>query len=85
MSDRGIKRRYASPDLGNLLGNVIASTISPLASDVVPGPVITFSTATVRRRCGPTILTFAPAAIKAGTASAAGDALHRLPAMVHRF
>ena len=64
---------------------MIASTTSPLRSEVVPGPVMILSTATVRLRCAPTTLTFAPAAISAGTASAAGEALHRLPAMVHRF
>ena len=80
----GINLRYASPDLAGRLGNVIASTISPLASEVWPGPVTIFSTATERRLAFPTTTAFAPAAIIAGTLSAAGDALQRLPTIVHR-
>ena len=51
---------------------------SPFANEVWPGPVTIFSTGTVRRPTGspPRLLS---AAIMAGTLSAAGDALHRLP------
>src|SRR5262245_10229946 len=84
ISVRGMKRRYASPDFGAGFGNRIASMTSPFLSDVLPGPVTTSSTAIVRRPLGPTTAAFAPAAIIAGTLSAAGDALHRLPTTVHR-
>ena len=42
------------------------------------------STGTSRRPLGPTMEAFAPAAISAGTLSAAGEPLHRLPPMVAR-
>ena len=53
--------------------------ISPLASEVLPGPMGISSTGTSRVPSGPTIRATAPAAIMAGTLSAAGDPLHRLP------
>ena len=58
--------------------------ISPLASDVLPGPTGTVSTGSVRLPSGPTIDALAPAATSAGTLSAAGEALQRLPTMVQR-
>ena len=57
--------------------------ISPFASEVLPGTGIC-STGTSRMPLGPTILAIAPAAISAGTLSAAGEALHRLPPMEAR-
>ena len=84
ISVRGMNRRYASPDFGAGFGSVIASITSPFLSDVLPGPVTTSSTAMVRLPLGPTTAAFAPAATIAGTLSAAGDALHRLPTMVQR-
>ena len=45
---------------------------------------MTSSTGTSRRPLGPTIEALAPAAISAGTLSAAGEPLHRLPPMVAR-
>ena len=57
-------------------------TSSPARRLVEPGPVTTSSTATRRFPPGPTISALAPAAIMAGTLSAAGEALQRLPAMV---
>ena len=65
-------------------GRLIDSISSPLSRQVCPGPVGTFSTATERRPLGPTMTALAPAAIIAGTLSAAGEALHRLPASVQR-
>src|SRR5688572_23916401 len=58
--------------------------ISPLASEVLPGPVGTFSTGIVRAPFGPAIDALAPAATRAGTLSAAGEALQRFPTMVQR-
>ena len=58
--------------------------ISPLASASLRGASMTSSTGTSRRPLGPTIDALAPAAISAGTLSAAGEPLHRLPPMVAR-
>ena len=59
--------------------------ISPLARHSLRGASITSSTGTSRRRpLGPTMDALAPAAISAGTLSAAGEPLHRLPPMVAR-
>ena len=60
------------------------ATISPLVSDSLRGASMTSSTGTSRRPLGPTMEAFAPAAISAGTLSAAGEPLHRLPPMVAR-
>src|SRR3954471_22985272 len=57
---------------------------SPFLSEVLPGPVVTCSTGIVRLPLGPTITALAPAATSAGTLSAAGEALQRLPVMVAR-
>src|SRR5438128_1364912 len=59
--------------------------ISPLASEVLPGLTGICSTGMVRLFLGPVMTARAPAAIMAGTLSAAGDALQRLPAMVQRL
>ena len=48
--------------------------------EVRPGPVTILSTGTSRRPFGPATARVARAAISAGTLSAAGDALQRLPA-----
>src|ERR1700726_231643 len=53
---------------------------SPGLKDVRPGPVAILSTGTSRRPFGPATTQVARAAISAGTLSAAGDALQRLPA-----
>src|SRR5713226_1705913 len=53
---------------------------SPGLKEVRPGPVAILSTATSRRPFGPATTQVARAAINAGTLSAAGDALQRLPA-----
>ena len=58
--------------------------ISPLASASLRGASITSSTGISRRPLGPTIEALALAAISAGTLSAAGEPLHRLPPMVAR-
>ena len=58
--------------------------ISPLVSDVLPGPIGTAPTGMVRLPEGPATTALAAAATKAGTLSAAGEALHRLPTMVQR-
>ena len=58
--------------------------ISPFASDSLRGASMTSSTGTSRRPLGPTTDALAPAAISAGTLSAAGEPLHRLPPMVAR-
>ncbi len=58
--------------------------ISPLASECGPDPPEPVSTGMVRFFLGPAITALAPAAISAGTLSAAGEALHRLPTMVQR-
>ena len=55
------------------------TTISPAFSVVLPGPALNSSTGTLRRFLGLWMLTTAPAATSAGTESAAGEALHRLP------
>jgi hypothetical protein len=52
----------------------------PRSSDVRPGPVTMLSTGTSRRPFAPATTQVARAAISAGTLSAAGDALQRLPA-----
>jgi hypothetical protein len=49
-------------------------------SEVRPGPVTMLSTGTSRRPFAPATTQVARAAISAGTLSAAGDALQRLPA-----
>src|ERR1700726_3022611 len=53
---------------------------SPGLKEVRPGPVAIPSTGTSRRPFGPATTQVARAAISAGTLSAAGDALQRLPA-----
>ena len=53
--------------------------ISPFLEEVLPGPVGISSTGTSRVPSGPTIRATAPAAIMAGTLSAAGEPLQRLP------
>src|SRR5438093_1297618 len=45
----------------------MASTISPFFSEVLPGPMPIFSTATVRLPVGPAMAIVAPAATRAGT------------------
>ena len=57
---------------------------SSLASEVRPGAVGICSTGTSRRPLLPTTTAIAPAAYSAGTLSAAGEALHRLPASEQR-
>ena len=53
---------------------------SPFSSEVCPGPVTISSTGASRLPSGPAMTATARAAIIAGTLSAAGEALHRLPA-----
>ena len=53
---------------------------SPGLKEVRPGPVAMLSTGTSRRPFGPATTQVARAAISAGTLSAAGEALQRLPA-----
>ena len=53
---------------------------SPFWSEVCPGPVTIASTGASRLPLGPAMTAVARAAISAGTLSAAGEALHRLPA-----
>ncbi len=65
-------------------GRKIEATISPFFSEVLPGPVATCPTGTSRVPSGPIRRAVAPAAIIAGTLSAAGEALQRLPASVAR-
>src|SRR6266849_2305717 len=84
ISVRGVMRRYASPEYGGRGGNRKEATISPLRSEVLPGPIGMPSTGTSRVPSGPATRAIAPAAIRAGTLSAAGEALQRLPPMVAR-
>ena len=60
----------------------IAEISSPFFKDVLPGPIGIFSTASILSPVGPIIETVAPAAIWAGTLSAAGDPLQRFPTIV---
>ena len=53
--------------------------ISSFASEVLPGPAGIFSIGTSRVPFDPITRATAPAATSAGTLSAAGEALHRLP------
>src|SRR5277367_2917688 len=53
---------------------------SPGPKEVRPGPVAMLSTGTSRHPFGPATTQVARAAISAGTLSAAGEALQRLPA-----
>src|SRR5271169_2298685 len=53
---------------------------SPGLKEVRPGPIAMLSTGTSRRPFGPATTQVARAAISAGTLSAAGEALQRLPA-----
>src|SRR6185295_10787276 len=60
-------------------GKTSDTTISPAFSEVLPGLTANFSTGTSRLPSGPCTRTTHPAATSAGTQSAAGEALHRLP------
>ena len=84
ISVRGMKRRYASPPPGPRRGRMIAATISPGSRVVRPGPAGISSTGASRQPPGPTMAIRAPAAKSAGTLSAAGEPLQRLPASVAR-
>src|SRR5581483_3065853 len=84
ISVRGMNRRYASPVCAGLGGSRKEAMISPLVSDSLRGPIITSSTGISLRPFGPKTEAFAPAAIRAGTLSAAGEPLHRLPPIVAR-
>src|SRR5262245_25103205 len=84
ISVRGMKRRYASLARFSRAGSRKEATSSPLASESLRGPIITSSTGTSRRPAGPTTVATAPAAMRAGTLSAAGEPLHRLPPRVAR-
>src|SRR5258708_16817968 len=84
ISVRGVMRRYASREYGGRGGNRKETTISPLRSEVLPGPIGIPSTGTSRVPSGPATRATAPAAINAGTLSAAGEALQRLPPKVAR-
>src|SRR5258708_31825454 len=79
ISVRGIIRKYASPEPGGRGGKVKLTRISPGLRLVRPGPAGTCSTGISRRPPGPCTVTVAPAAIMAGTLSAAGELLQRLP------
>ena len=79
ISVRGIIRKYASPEPGGRGGSVKLTRISPGVRWVRPGPAGTASTGISRRPFGPATVTMAPAAIMAGTLSAAGELLQRLP------
>ena len=66
-------------------GRWISRTNSSFASEVRPGPTgIMLRPGPRACPCAPTITAVAPAAIMAGTLSAAGEALQRLPASVAR-
>ena len=67
------------------LGTRISVTISPGASAVFRLPRTNASTASCREPAWLVTTTFASSAISGGTPSAAGEALHRLPATVARF
>jgi len=66
-------------------GTRIASSSSPLVSDVSNAPVTKTSAAIVRAPPAPRTTTSAPSADSADTQSAAGSALVRLPPMVPRL
>ena len=58
---------------------------SPSLSEVSPGPVTMSATSAVRSPEAPAITALAPLTIRAGTESAAGEALQRLPPQLDRF
>ena len=82
ISVRGIKRKYASLVLIAGFGNRNPITNSSAERALVPTPVTNSSTAICLSPEGPEMTQTAEFAIRAGIVSPAGDALHRLPAMV---
>src|SRR2546426_2689973 len=84
ISVRGMKRRYASLERGGRGGSRKETTISPFRRASLRGPSITSSTGRSRVPCGPASVARAPAAMRAGTLSAAGEPLQRLPPSVAR-
>ena len=75
-----VKPRERAPgDAAAAAEGVKLTRISPGKRLVRPGPAGTFSTGISRRPFGPCSVTVALAANMAGTLSAAGEALHRLP------
>src|SRR6266566_3276796 len=84
ISVRGMKRRYASLERGGRGGSRKETTISPLRRASLRGPSITSSTGRSRLPSGPASVATAPAAMRAGTLSAAGEPLQRLPPSVAR-
>src|SRR5438093_4499406 len=84
ISVRGMKRRYAWLERGGRGGSRKETTISPLRRASLRGPSITSSTGRSRLLSGPASVATAPAAMRAGTLSAAGEPLQRLPPSVAR-
>src|SRR5437870_3490049 len=84
ISVRGMKRRYASLERGGRGGRRKETTNSPRVRANWRGPSMTSSTAMSRRPWGPATVATAPAAMSAGTLSAAGEPLQRLPPRVAR-
>src|SRR5262249_37520174 len=84
ISVRGMKRRYASLERAERGGSKKDTTISPFRRASLRGPSMTSSTGRSRIPCGPASVARAPAAMRAGTLSAAGEPLHRLPPRVAR-
>ena len=82
ISVRGISLKYASPLLGLWAGKFIADTTSPLLRVVFPGLCGIFSIQISRLPEEFTTVAVAPAAIRAGTESAAGEPLHKFPTSV---
>src|SRR5712692_1144651 len=75
ISVRGMKRKYASLDRGGRGGSRNETTISPFPRASFRGPSITSSTGRSRLPSGPANVATAPAAMSAGTLSAAGEPL----------
>src|SRR5439155_21622134 len=84
ISFRGMKRRYAAPELALGGGNLRLTKNSPLLSAFLPGPVQNFSTGSSRVPDGPAMTHTHSSTIIGGIESAAGDELHRLPPSVAR-
>src|SRR5262245_22908085 len=82
ISLRGMKRRYAAPELAFGGGNLRLTKNSPLPSAFLPGPVQNFSTGNSRVPPDPAITHTPSSAIIGGMESAAGEELHRLPPSV---
>src|SRR5690606_34000937 len=85
ISLRGVKRRYADTVWGGGTGRRRATSSSPGARHVWPGPVHTDSTGRRRVPPGPAMMASASCTIRGGTPSAEGAALHKLPPRLARF